>query len=273
MSKLFRETRTRETGRSAGNNVKLKSNISSGEQLSAGNGSDADSFSVSSGKQLAAGNASDFDGTIASVDGQSITKKSRTITFGAVEIIQHPMPADGVAAKYDDMALCFARRQPRKARPCSKCVSILDEHVVTIMRDAGARRDAGEAALRLCHEPGVTWDNAGYAHVYAPRSKRDPNRRNPLTLRRETALTTLDSRWAKFLHKGEVPGSTGRTEAGSSLGGTTSMVRRLILAQASGIRVDRQKTLRPMGRQNQTMVGRLGMWLRPSRREECVRLA
>lgn len=119
-------------------------------------------------------------------------------------------------AKHGDMVLRPACREPRKACPCSNCETILDEHLVALMREAG------EAALRCGHESGfvgtVVWDNAGYVHVYVPRSKRDPHRRKPPTLRRETAITTLYNRWAKFRHGGEVPGPTERTEAGSSLG-------------------------------------------------------
>lgn len=85
-----------------------------------------------------AGNVSGPDSTTASVDGQSIAKKSRTITFGAMYTIQNPMPND-IAAKHDDMALRSARSKPRQARPCSKCDPILDEHSVTIMREAGAK--------------------------------------------------------------------------------------------------------------------------------------
>lgn len=94
----------REKPKAAGNNFEFKSNISRGEQLAAGNGSAADKSSVSSGKQLAAGNASRSDGTTASVDGQPIAKKSRTMTFGATGMLKHPLPND-VAAKFDDIAL------------------------------------------------------------------------------------------------------------------------------------------------------------------------
>lgn len=168
--------------------MKFESSASSGEQLAAGHVSGADRSIVVVGKQLVAGNVSDMDSTTASADGKPIPNDWWAITLGATDAIIHPMPAD-VAAKHDDMAHRSARRKPRKACPCSKCDSIREEQLFKRMREAGARHDAGEAALRCGHEPGVTWtviwDNAGYAHVYVPRSKRDPNRRRLLTLRRE----------------------------------------------------------------------------------------
>lgn len=63
--------------------------------------------------------------------------------------------------------------------------------------------DAGESAFRCGHKPGpastIVWDNTGHAHVDVPRPKRNPERRTPITLRRETALRTLEKK------KGEGP--------------------------------------------------------------------
>lgn len=50
------------------------------------------------------------------------------------------------------------------------------------MREAQARRDVGEVAIRCGEDPGPEWtavrDNAGLTHMYVQRSKRDPDRRH-----------------------------------------------------------------------------------------------
>lgn len=93
---------------------------------------------------------------------------------------------EDIEAKLDDMAVRSAGRKPRRSDPSSRMALLVDEHLVTLMIEAQARRNAGETAIRCGQDPGVPWtvmlDNAGMTHTLVASSKRDPDLRRPLFL-------------------------------------------------------------------------------------------
>lgn len=106
----------------------------------------------------------------------------RVISFGCVEIHEDEM-TEGNPAKYDDTAPGSAsHKRKRRARTCRKCDSIVDEHCVVLMRETHRRRDACKLAIRCGCDASpswsIVWDNAGPAHIYVPRSRRDVEQRH-----------------------------------------------------------------------------------------------
>lgn len=108
----------------------------------------------------------------------SLHLASQKLAARVLEFVRLPLATSLLTTYplYLPCQLCGVKPDPllRLAPP----MTLVGEHLVMLMREAQARKDTGEIAIRCGQGPGapwaVVWENAGTTHVGIPWSKRDP---------------------------------------------------------------------------------------------------